>query len=270
MHPAPPAAVNLSALRRHIAALERRSPTRQLRPAVTGREPRPWRIGLDALDAALPTAGLSPCGIHEAAGATAADRPAAMAFLVALLVRSGRRGLVPVCQGPGGITQSGRLYGPGWHALGADPAALLIVETRCERDSLWAMEECLRSGTAAAVLGETERLSFVASRRLALAARESGTPLLLLRGSGLDDASAAFSRWRVSTLSPEYPDLVARTPFDIGAPGPSRWRVEMLRCRGGRPTTGDMEWNRETGDFGMVAALADRPAAPHTGWRAAS
>ena len=265
----PPATISLSALRLHIAALERRSPTRQTRQAVTGREPRPWLIGVDVLDAALPTAGLSPCGIHEAAGATAADRPAAMAFLVALLVRSGQRGLVPVCQGLSGIGQLGRLYGPGWHALGADPAALLIVENRHERDSLWAMEECLRSGTAAAVLGETERLSFVASRRLALAARESGTPMLLLRGSSLDDASAAFSRWRVSTLPPERTDPVARTSFDIDAPGPSRWRVEILRCRGSRPATGDMEWNRETGDFGMAAALADRPAAPHTGWRAA-
>ena len=255
---APEAVAGLAALRRRIAALERRSPRAGSGPAVAGRAPRPWRTGLDALDAALPAAGLAPGGLHEAAGSCAADRPAALAFLAALLIRLGRRGPVPVCQGPGGIARLGRLYGPGWRDLGADPADLLVVEARRERDALWAMEESLRSGAAAAVLGETERLAFVAGRRLALAAREGGTPLLLLRGDGLDGASAAFSRWRVATLPPDRAD-----PFDAGAPGLPRWRVELLRCRGGRPATCDVEWNRETGDFDMAAALADRPAAAH-------
>ena len=52
----------------------------------------------------------------------------------------------------------------------------------------------------AAVLGEVESLDFTLSRRLALAARESLTPALLLRRDGLGPASAAFSRWRVAAL----------------------------------------------------------------------
>ena len=288
------AALGLAALRGRIAMLERRSPRAGsgsvCQSAVAGSDagsdasgaPRPWRTpwrtGFDALDAALPAAGLAPGGVHEAAGAGAADRPAALAFLAALLVRLGRRGPVPVCQGPGGVARLGRLYGPGWRDLGLEPADLLVVETRCERDALWAMEESLRSGAAAAVLGETERLAFVSGRRLALAAREGGTPLLLLRGDGLDGASAAFSRWRVTALPPERADPFDATSFDAGPP---RWRLELLRCRGGRPATCDVqpapglpppglpppglskEENRETtGDFGMAALLADRPAAP--------
>ncbi len=284
------AALGLAALRRRIAALERRSPragsvATVAGGAVAGEAPRPWRTGFDALDAALPAAGLAPGGVHEAAGAGVADRPPALAFLAALLVRLGRRGPVPVCQGPGGIARLGRLYGPGWRDLGLEPADLLVVETRRERDALWAMEESLRSGAAAAVLGETERLAFVSGRRLALAAREGGTPLLLLRGDGLDGASAAFSRWRVTALPPERADPFGEVPFDgvpfdgvpfdggpfdAGAPGRPRWRLELLRCRGGRPATCDVrpvlglskEGNRETGDFGMAALLADRPAAP--------
>ena len=263
--PGAPAAskdAGLAALRRHIAALEWRSPG----PSHPAGLPQPWRTGIEALDGALPmdrgpepsSAGLALGGVHEAAGASPADRPAALAFLAALLVRLGRRGPVAVCQGPGSVARLGRLHGPGWRDLGADPADLVIVETRHERDALWAMEESLRSGAAAAVLGETEQLAFVASRRLALAAREGGTPLLLLRGDGLVPASAAFSRWRVAA----WPG--SASPFDEAAPGLPRWRLELTRCRGGRPVTCIVEWNCETGHFDMAAALAGRPAAPCT------
>lgn len=259
--PGAPAAskdTGLAALRRHIAALERRSPG----PSHPAGLPQPWRTGIGVLDRALSAAsGLILGGVHEAAGASPADRPAALAFLAALLVRLGRRGPVAVCQGPGSVARLGRLYGPGWRDLGADPADLVIVETRHERDALWAMEESLRSGAAAAVLGETEQLAFVASRRLALAAREGGTPLLLLRGDGLAPASAAFSRWRVAA----WPG--SASPFDEAAPGLPRWRLELTRCRGGRPVTCIVEWNRETGHFDMAATLADRPAASRTAVR---
>lgn len=278
---------DLAALRRRIAALERR-PAAPENAADGSRAGRPWPLGVGALDDALPEGGLAADGLHESAGVTAADAPAAAAFLAALLVRlahAGRQGAVLVCQSRGGAARFGRLHGPGWRDLGLEPADLLVVETRRERDALWAMEESLRSGAAAAVLGETERLAFVSGRRLALAAREGGTPLLLLRGDGLDGASAAFSRWRVTALPPERADPFGEVPFDgvpfdgvpfdggpfdAGAPGRPRWRLELLRCRGGRPATCDVrpvlglskEGNRETGDFGMAALLADRPAAP--------
>ncbi len=268
----PNAAGGLAALRRRIAALERRSSAAG--PARADGLRRPWRLGVAALDAALPetasapepeseslqTGGLAPSGLHEAAGASEADGPAAFAFLAVLLARlghAGRRGPVAVCQDSrGGAGRQGRLYEPGWRDLGLDPATLVVVEAARAHESLWAMEECLRSGALAAVLGEAEGLTFTASLRLALAAREGGTPLLLLRGDGLDGASAAFSRWRVTAL------VGGADPFDAAAPGPPRWRLELRRCRGGRPATCIVEWNRETAAFDMAAALGNRPAAP--------
>ena len=118
------------------------------------------------------------------------------------------------------------------------------------------MEEGLRSRALAAVLAEAEGIEFTASRRLALAAAEGATPALLLRHDELGPASAAQTRWRVAAL-PGRAD-----PFDEGAPGLPRWRLALVRARGGRPATCEVEWNRETGDFRMAAALADRPAAP--------
>ncbi len=265
----------LAALRRRIALLERRTAVTE---SAGGGAAEAWRLGLDALDAALPERGLAAGGLHEAGGSTAGDGPAAACFLTALLARLERRDgrhAVLVCQSR--TSPFGRLYGPGWRDLGLEPADLLLLSARRDRDVSWAMEEGLRSAGLAAVLGEVESLDFTLSRRLALAARESLTPALLLRRDGLGPASAAFSRWRVAALPPDRepaPDAIrgpgqagSTDPFDNAAPGLPRWRLELLRCRGGRPMTCTVEWNRETGDFGVAAALADRPAAPRAAAR---
>ena len=252
---APP---DLAALRRRIAALERR-PAALEGAADESRAGRPWPLGIDALDDALPAGGLAPDGLHEAAGASAADGPAAAAFLAALLARharAGECGPVLVCQSRGGAARFGRLHGPGWRDLGLEPADLLILRARREKDVPWAMEEGLRCGALAAVLAEAESIEFTASRRLALAAAEGATPALLLRHDELGPTSAALTRWRVTAL-PGRAD-----PFDEGAPGLPRWRLALVRARGGRPATCDVEWNRETGGFRMAAALVDRPATP--------
>ncbi len=249
----------LAALRRRIALLERRTAVAE---PVGGGAAEVWRFGLGALDGALPEHGLAVGGLHEAGGSAPGDGPAAAAFLAALLARLDRRDerlAVLVCQSR--TSPFGRLYGPGWRDLGLEPADLLLLSARRDRDVAWAMEEGLRSASLAAVLGEVESLDFTLSRRLALAARESLTPALLLRRDGLGPASAAFSRWHAASLSGRA------DPFDAAAPGLPRWHLELLRCRGGRPVTCTVEWNRETGDFGMAAALADRPAAPRAAAR---
>ena len=255
---AAPVPDRLATLRRRIAELERR-------PAVIDQgseQDRPvdsWLFGLKTLDDALPATGLAPDGLHEASGGTAADGPAAAAFLAALLVRlrwRDGRGTVLVCQSRWAGGRFGRLHGPGWRDLGLDAADFLVLRTRREEDVPWAMEEGLRCAGLAAVLAEVESIDFIASRRLSLASREGLTPALLLRHDGLGPASAALTRWRVAAL-PGRGD-----PFDGDAPGPPRWRLELVRCRGGRPAACDVEWNRETGDFSLAAALADRPAAP--------
>ena len=230
----------LDDLRRQIAALERRPAA--FDPRTSEETARVWELGLEAVDAALPAEGLAADGLHEAAGAAWGDTPAAGAFLAVLLRRLRRRDgreAVLLCQSREAADRFGRAHGPGLADLGLDPGRLLLVRARRDRDVLWALEEGLRAG--------------------ALAAQEGSTPALLLRHDELGPASAALSRWRVAAL-PGRAD-----PFDSHAPGRPRWRLELARCRGGRPATFDVEWSRETGDFGLAAALADRPAAPVRG-----
>jgi protein ImuA len=44
--------------------------------------------------------------------------------------------------------------------------------------------------------------------------------------------------------------------------GHARWRVELLRCRGGEPASWEMEVTDATGSLCLADALADRPDAP--------
>jgi protein ImuA len=155
------------------------------------------------------------------------------------------------------------LYGPGLQAHGTDPARLVLVAARRDEDILWAVEEGLRAPGLAAVVGEIGRLPMVAGRRLQLAAERSGVTLLLLRrwrnaaeaAAERARPSAAATRWRVAALPSSD---IAGEP-GVGRP---RWRVELVRCRGGVPAQWDVEVADATGHVSLSAGLADRPAAP--------
>jgi protein ImuA len=158
------------------------------------------------------------------------------------------------------------LYGPGLLAHGLDPARLVLVRAARDEAILWAIEEGLRAGAAAglaAVVGEIGHLPMVAGRRLQLAAERSGVTALILRRwrnaqeatAERDRPSAALTRWRVSAL----PSAEIAGEPGIGQP---RWRVALLRVRGGEPDSWDVEVADATGHVSLSAGLADRPAAP--------
>jgi protein ImuA len=238
----------LAALRRYLAEAE-----------GFGQAAVALPFGLSEIDAALPWQGLPLGALHEIenAGATGEDG-AAVTFLAGILARlarqasSGRRPVLWCLQRPD-------LHVPGLALAGLDARRLVLLRAPNERDILWAMEEGLRSRALAAVVGEVEALSTPASRRLQLAAESAGvTGFVLHRQAGEGTASAAVTRWRVAAL-PSAP--VAGEP-GMGQP---RWRVELLRCRGGMPAAWDMEaWDaqsiRTTRHVAVSAAVADRPA----------
>ena len=226
---------DLDALRRRIAALERFS--------GGGGAPAPddaVSLGLAALDGHLPWGGLPRGALHEVVSGAANNGyggvAAAAGFTAAVLGRLARadgRALV-WCRRPAQGFRPG-LYGAGLARFGLDPAHLILVQPPDNQAVLWCMEECLRSGAVAAVLGEVDQANTRAQRRLHLAAEDSGIPaLLLLGGRAASLPGPAVTRWRVS-----------------GAPGRSgaaSWRVELMKCRGGgRPGEWTLEW-RETDD----------------------
>jgi len=179
-----------------------------LRCAIAGIEaearpgrPRPsFRLSVArALDGAL-GGGLSGDALHEIHPAAAGDGAAAMGFALCLAARfcmaSSRRASILIASEDFCLRETGALYGPGLAAFGLDRERLTIVNASDGRALLWAMEEALKSGALAVVVGELWSLArhygLAASRRLLLAARAGSTPALLVHG-GLFGRMAALS-----------------------------------------------------------------------------
>ncbi|WP_049973930.1 ImuA family protein [Azospirillum sp. B4] len=225
--------------RRHLLAVLREQ-VRAVEAPGTRRGVVP--LGVPAVDAHLPAAGPGESGVnglpraalHEVAAAGDLDAGAATAFTALLAARLAEQVRGPILW----MTRAPDLYAPGLDAQGVGPGRLVVVHAASEVDLLWAMEEALRCPRVGAVVGEAGGLDLTASRRLHLAAEAGGVPGLLLRlgrAKGAKgavkstQASAAVTRWQVST-APIQDDGSAASAFT----GPA-WRVELLRCRGGRP-----------------------------------
>src|SRR5580704_4854619 len=143
----------------------------------------------------------------------------------------------------------GRLYGHGLNGLGLDPARLILVETAHRKETLWAMEEAVRSAAPAAVVGVIDTLDLKTSQRLHLAATDAGLPLFLLRSAATLESSAAATRWRIG------PAQAARDRF--GLVTQPRWHLQLERCRNGRPGEWVVEYDHVARRFSLAAALAD-------------
>ncbi len=239
---------SIQALRARLRVLERGPGRGPLEVLPLG--PRP-------LAEHLPGGGLPLAGLHEIAGERAEwDDGAAAGFTLALVTR-----LAAVRPGPI-LWAAARLdlYGPGLAGFGLAPARLILVRAPGDGAVLWALEEGLRSGALAAVIGELGELERSAGRRLQLAAEAGGLPCFLLRRRlfarrRAEAPSAALTRWRISPQPSAAPDLASDQRL-LGRP---RWRAELLRCRGAAPADFLLEWDDATGDFALAAAFRDRP-----------
>jgi len=231
--------IDIAALRERIASLERGQRNMAARP--------PMPLGEARIDAALPGGGLAAGALHEVFGGSAGD-DAAAGFALLLLARFARDGrLVLWCRNRAASRRQDlppiSPYAPGLAALGLDPGRLLLVHATRDVDTLWAMEEALRETAFAAVLGEVGEIGLSGGRRLQLAAEAHGVTALLLRPGRADPApTAAVTRWQATAR----PATAGGQPVD-GLPMDSVpvdslpvdslpvWRLDLLRCRGGRP-----------------------------------
>jgi protein ImuA len=156
------------------------------------------------------------------------------------------------------------LFAPALDAVGLLADRVIYAEAGKAATVLLTMEEGLRHAGLAGVVGELSgRLTLTASRRLQLAAEQSGVTCVVLRRSRrFDDAllsepTAAVTRWRVTALP--SPRLLAHAPETRGLTRP-HWRLDLVRCRGGEPASWIMEASDATGHLGVPADLGDRPA----------
>ena len=251
---------NLKRLKAHIQRLEGFGGTL----AEANRQVLPF--GIDEIDDRLPGGGLARGALHEVFAADAGIATAFCALLAGRLAKDAENASILWCERPWTL-DAGALYGPALLQFGIDPARLILVRVRRDNDALWAMEEGLRCGQVAAVVGELDDISLTASRRLQLAAEETGVTALSLR-SKVDKPppSAAATRWRLDAVTHEKDRPRANdnndflnTPPALPGLGAARWQAELFRCRGGTSTNWMMEWNDETGDLSVAAEIRNRP-----------
>ena len=215
-------------------------------------------FGVPAMDAHLPGGGLALGAVHEISEQGTFSGYAAMAALFAAGVIARLEGPVLWCVG------RRDLFAPALALAGLHPDRVLYCETWKDGEVLPSMEEGLHCKGLAAVVGEVNRLPLTPSRRLQLAAEESGVTAFVLRRSvkALDDANAAFSRWRIAA-APLAPD-------EMGELGRARWRVSLVRCRGAEPHSWMVEACDATGRIALPADLSAGQVAPEERWLASA
>jgi protein ImuA len=250
MHAALSRDARLAALREEVRRVERSGLT------AGAAAPSCLAFGIGEVDARLAGGGLA-CGLHEAAAATAApnDEAAATLFLAALAAR------FAMARGTGGqvlwALSRRDLFAPGLAQAGLTPDRLIYAECRNDDEVLAVIEEGVRHGSLAAVVGEIGRMAMPAARRLQLAAEEGGTAALLLRRwrrAGADPLaipSAALTRWRIGSAP------AAPLPHD--GVGRARWRVALARQRGGPPHDWLLEAPDAEARLALPARSGDRP-----------
>jgi protein ImuA len=173
----------------------------------------------------LPEGGLAFEAMHKvAAGSGAVHGAAAALFAAGIAARTG--GHVLWC-----VTRRD-LFAPALVLAGLAPDRVIYVEAGDEKAVFTCFEEALRHRKLGAVVAEVASLSMTASRRLQIAAEDSGLIGLALRRWRRQAAAADFgqptastTRWCVSALP--------STPLPVPGVGRARWRLELVRCRGG-------------------------------------
>jgi protein ImuA len=212
---------------------------------------------VDEIDQWLPGGGLALGAVHEICEQGTDSARASLAALFAAGILARLPGPVLWC------LHSRDLFAPALARVGLHPDRVIYCETWKDAEVLPAMEEGLRHGGLAGVVGELVKLPLTPSRRLQLAAEASGVVAFVLRRSGptSDQNNACTSRWRISA-APSGPMI----DFDMGR---ACWQLDLLRCRGAEANTWTVEACDATGRLAVPADLGDRSRAPHE-WRLAT
>jgi protein ImuA len=226
-------------------------------------------LGMAEVDARIAGGGLAVQALHEVAAASPdfADDAAATLFMAALAGCKSRGGGPQCGDEPRGevlwALARRDLFAPGLALAGLTPDRLLYAECRDDAEVLAVMEEGLRHGGLAAVVGEVGRCAMAPARRLQLAAEEGGTMALMLRRwkkAGRDplaEPSPAVTRWRVG-CAPSAP-----LPINDGVPvaglGRARWHVDLARQRGGDPQHWILEAPDAEARLALFSPARDRP-----------
>jgi protein ImuA len=215
-------------------------------------------LGHAEADAVL-QGGLARGALHEVF-CDGRHAPAATGFVAGVARRLAETGFLLWIVADFSARENGELAMEGFAELGLDPRRIVLVRAHDADSALRASADALACNGLGAVVtelwGETRSFDQVASRKLTLAAQQSGVTALMLRIAAMPQASTAETRWVVRAAhSP---------PLDgWGAPV---LETSLIRNRHGPNGRWIMEWNCDACRFRepqthprpVAAAVADR------------
>ena len=239
----------LASLRSEVERLETGGSERVLTRTV---------LGADGADAAL-QGGLAQGALHEVFAPASVQAAAATGFVLALARRltQGKRYVLWVRQDFSAL-ESGELSMTGFAELGLDPRYVVVVRTPTAETVLRTAADGLACNALGAVVaeiwGETRAFDLVASRKLTLAAGDSGVTALMLRLGAAPQASTAETRWIVRAA--HSPPVASWQAW-----GSPVFDAELVRNRHGPLGRWIMEWTSDEYLFREQTAHPQRVAA---------
>ncbi len=163
--------------------------------------------------------------VHELWARHLMDHAACMAMLLQAVAETEKPVLWVMDQMM--IRDYGLPYGPGLLSFGVDPARIMLVRARKNKEVVWALEEGLKVSAFAAIVGEVQQTDLTTSRRLSLMAREHKSLCLLLVRNQQAPSSAAYSRWQIR------PYESRKDEYETATPGVPQAEAQLMKHRGG-------------------------------------
>ena len=202
--------------------------------------------------------GLARGRLHEMLCDHAEDAGALTGFVAMLALRAVGDATLLWLRTEAAEKRCGRLHATGLAGIGLAGDALLLAVLPDDDALLRAAGDAARcAGLGALVVeawGDPKPLDLTATRRLMLAAEQSGVTVLLARAAARESPSVADTRWAIAAA--------ASTALPANAPGHPVFDIVLLRRRAGPAgRQWRVEWNRERKAFQEPAGDAALPGA---------
>lgn len=186
--------------------------------------------GLHIIRQAFPNSSFPLGAIHEFFCNDAKTSSASCGFIAGILSFLMKTGAPSVW-----VSATENIYPPALKHFGIDPAKIIFISSKKEKEIFWIVEEALKCEALSAVIGELNDISFTESRRLQLAVEQSKVTGFVLRNNPKNFSTACVTKWKVQPTQKEK---------DMNLPGVGfpRWNVELVKVRNGKPGSWQMEW----------------------------
>ena len=187
-----------------------------------------FRLG--PIASSLPGNTFPSSALHEFICESPQDVAASNAFVTGLLSTLLQKGGIVLW-----ISTRHLVFPPALKAFGINPDQIIFINVKKEKEAIWTIEEALKSTALTSVVGEISQFHFKDSRRFQLAIEQSGVGCFLFCYRQRKLTTAATTRWQITPLSSTKED-------NLPGVGQPRWKVHLLKVRGGKPGSWTIEW----------------------------